>query len=322
MGTPLGIGVIGLGPVWERTLPVLNKLRHQLEVHAVYDQSAQVVEETAHRIGCSPSAGTVELLEREEVKAVLLLDPQWFGLWPLRQASRLGKPVFVAPSLLHETDVDSLGPVVQQSRLPVMVGSKLLQSPALVRLRHLLAQHLGGLRSLRVDRRLRHLPASVRKQDNRHLLGCQSMLGMLNICAAVFASAPVSIWAMEAEHSPLATVLLEFGPDRVAQLNLWIDRFRPPGWRIDAVADQGHAEARLPRLLTYFDKTGSHRQHWRRQPIRRVLLQRFAQAVQSGQGLQPGFDNAYQSLLWWRAARRSQQQGGRVFLTPEGSLLG
>ena len=322
MATPLGVGVIGLGPVWERMLPTLDKLRHYLEVHTVYDQSAQLVHQTAHRIGCSPSAGMVELLEREEVKAVLLLDPQWYGLWPMRQACRLGKPVYCAPAFLRDADVDNIGPLVQQARLPVMVGNGMLQSPALLRLRHLLAKHLGGLRNLRIDRRLRRLPASVRRQDNHRLLDCQSVLSMLNICAAMYAAAPMSIWAIEAEHSPLATVLLEFGPDQVAQLNIWIDRFRPPGWRVYAVTEQGHAEARLPRTLTYCDKTGSHRKRWRRQPVRQVLLQRFAQAARTGQGLQQGFASAYESLLWWRAARRSQQQGGRVYLTPERSLLG
>jgi predicted dehydrogenase len=316
MSNRLRVGVIGLGRRWQRYLPALAGLRRHLEVSGVCDQVARLAERTANRIGCSHAAGAVDLLERDDVNAVLLLDRQWYGLWPMQQACRLGKPVYCALSLLHEPEVDALHEQVQASRLPVLMSSSPVLSPALLRLRQLLGQNLGPPRLLRVERSLPRLPRPMR-EGLPPMLGSTALLGMLQICSALFQGKPVSVWTVEADHSPLLSLMLEFGADRVAQLNLWIDPARPPFCRVRVVAEHGQAEVLLPRRLSWREREGQHRQKWPRQPYARPLLYRFAAAVAGGQPVQPSFQEAYHALLWWRSACQSLAERRRVLLTPE-----
>jgi len=319
MSTRLRVGVIGLGRRWQRYLPALSGLRRHMEVSGVCDQVARLAERTAQRIGCSHAAGPVDLLERDDVNAVLLLDPQWFGLWPVQQACRLGKPVYCALSLLREPEADALQKQVQASRLPVMMSSSPVLAPALQRLRQLLNQHLGPVRLLRVERSLPRLPRTS-SEGPGPVLGSGALLGMLQIGSALFREEPTSLLTVEAAHSPLVSLMLEFGPDRVAQLNLWIDPASPPSCRIRVVAEHGQADLVLPRRLSWRDRVGQHNQKWPRQPYARPLLDRFAATVLHSQPVQPSFQEAYQALLWWRAARQSLADGRRVFLTSDDPL--
>ena len=275
---------------------------------------------TAQRIGCTAAAGPIDLLERDDIQAVLLLDPQWFGLWPLQRAALVGKPAFCDLSLLREPQADAVHQQMQASGLPVMMANATVVAPAVLRLRHLLLHYMGPTRLLRVERSLRHLPRGRSPEGGDRLLGSEVMLDMLQLASSLFREPPTCIWTVEAAHSPLLSLLLEFGPDRVAQLNLWIDPTSPPICRVRAVAEHGQAEVVLPRRLQWRDSEGEHRQQWRRHPLRQTLLQRFALTVQGGQPMQPSFEETYQALLWWRAALRSQAEKQRVVLSPEAVL--
>jgi len=313
MSTRLRVGVIGLGRRWQRYLPALAGVRRHMEVSSVCDQVAQLAERTANRIGCSHAAGPVDLLERDDVNAVLLLDRQWYGLWPMQQACRLGKPVYCALSLLREPEVDALQQQVQASKLPIMMSSSPALAPALLRLRQLLGQQLGPTRLLVVERSLPRL-ARTSRRETASVLDSGALLGMMQICSALFQREPASVWTVEAPHSPLVNVMIEFGPDRVAQLNLWIDPVGPPFCRAHVVAEHGQAEVVLPRYLSWRDREGLHRQKWPRQPYARPLLHRFASAVAHGKTVQPSFQEAYHALLWWRTAWESLVSGRRVYL--------
>jgi predicted dehydrogenase len=314
MPTRLRVGIIGLGRRWRQYLPALTGLRRNLEVIGVCDQVADAAERTARRLGCVPAAGVVDLLERDDVNAVVLLDRQWYGLWPLQLACRVGKPAFCGPSLVREAQPDALHQQVQASGLPVMMGNPSTVAPAVQRLRHLLSNHLGPVRLLRIDRGLR-VPPDPAGTGAADLLGQGAVLGMLQVCAILFDGPPISIWTVAVRGSSLVTITLEFGPDQLAQLNLWADPLGPPTYRLHAVAQGGRATALLPRRLVWRDPDTQHRQQWPRHPLRQTLLQRFALTVKAGQKVQPSFEEAYQALLWLRAARHSQREGRRVLLT-------
>src|SRR5207248_617085 len=103
----------------------------------------------AKEIGCEAAQGVVELLHRVDLDAALLLDPQWFGLWPLEVACRAGKPVFCCPSLeCDEEHADALLRPVQASGLPVLMEFAPRFAPATARCRELLREHLGPARLL------------------------------------------------------------------------------------------------------------------------------------------------------------------------------
>src|SRR6266478_2001490 len=123
MTNPLRVGVIGLGRRWrKRYRPALLALHDCFRVHALYDQVQQRALGEAERLQCDAAAGITELLERDDLDAVLLLDAQWFGLWPLELACRVGKPVFCCAGFDREdARADAVYQQVQAAKLPVMV---------------------------------------------------------------------------------------------------------------------------------------------------------------------------------------------------------
>ncbi len=140
----LRVGVIGLGRRWRRYRPILARLRDHIEVRTVCDQVARRAEIEARRLRCTASAGPVELLERGDVEAALLLDPQWFGLWPLEHACRAKKPVFCALSPdSDDAHADALHQQIQESGLPVFLALGPVLAPATMHLRELLTHRLG-----------------------------------------------------------------------------------------------------------------------------------------------------------------------------------
>src|SRR5262245_59168381 len=118
------VGVIGLGRNWrQRYRPALRALRDGFRVSVVCDQVEHLARREARRLGCGAALGPTEVLASDDVEAVLLPDAQWFGLWPLEQACRVGKPVFCADELLPgEPDPEGLARQARDSGVPVLVG--------------------------------------------------------------------------------------------------------------------------------------------------------------------------------------------------------
>src|SRR2546422_237927 len=117
------IGVIGLGRLWrKRYKPALARMGDCFQVRAVCDQVQAVAEMEGKRLGCQAVLGPTALLENKDVHALLLVDSQWFGLWPIEVACRLGKPVYCCGSPAEEGNhAEALVQQVRDSRLPVMV---------------------------------------------------------------------------------------------------------------------------------------------------------------------------------------------------------
>ncbi len=119
----LRIGIIGLGRRWQRFRPALHELRDRVLVRAVCDQRPIRAERAARELGCAAAAGPTDLLDRDDVEAALLLGAQWFGLWPLEQAARLGKPVLCAvPLSTDDAHADDVMRRVREAGLPVMAA--------------------------------------------------------------------------------------------------------------------------------------------------------------------------------------------------------
>src|SRR5436305_1819015 len=118
------LGVIGLGRRWRRRYrPALRALRGRFTVELLCDEVQARAGREARALGAAPAAGPAELLESDDVEAVLLPDRQWFGLWPLEHACRVGKPVFCGEdTLVAEPDPERVRQQVRESRLPVMAG--------------------------------------------------------------------------------------------------------------------------------------------------------------------------------------------------------
>jgi predicted dehydrogenase len=309
MATRLGIGVIGLGRHWRLYRPALAALRQHLEVRGVCDQVARISEETAQTIGCTSAAGPVDLLEREDIQAVMLLDPQWYGLWPLEHACRVGKPAFCSLSVLREPRIEELAQQIEASHLPVLMGQATVQAPAVGRLRQLLESRLGPASLLRADCVLTRPPASP--SPGAGLLRSHALLELLQVAAQLLGR-PESVLTMAAGNMPFLTLLLDFSGGGSAQLNCWIDSRRRASCRIQVTAEQGVARATLPYRLRWRDGEGEHLQKAPRHGVPLALLQRFAVSVLTRQPPQPSFQDVCHTLTWLQAAERSLKEGRRM----------
>jgi predicted dehydrogenase len=297
------LGVIGLGRHWrQRYKPALRALRDRLAVRLVCDQVFQRARHEARQLGCAAALGPTELLHSDAVEAVLLPDAQWFGLWPLELACRLGKPVLCGDGPLpDEPDLERLRQLVQDSGLPVMAGLAPRHAPVTGALLDLLAGRLGPTRAVACD--FFQPPGSALP------------LALLDWCVRVLDAEPVSVLAAGSDAGGLASVHLEFPDGRQARLTGWSG---PEAWhapRLQVHAERGWASVELPGRLRWADAEGRHATTLRGQPqAEAILLDRFGDAVRSGRPPQPCLADACRLLTWLRAAERSRSEGTPVAL--------
>ena len=304
----LRVGVIGLGRHWKRYRPLLARLREHVEVRALCDQIVHRAEIEAQRFECAAAIGPVELLDRPDVEAVLLLDAQWYGLWPLEYACRVNKPVLcVSSPASDEGHAGALRQQIQSRNLPVLMALPPLLAPATRQMRELLTHRLGQARLVRVD-------WSVGSNANGDLLGDEAVLPLLAACAWLLDDVPRSVWTLDGESASFVTLMLRFGCDRLAQVNLWMTTVGRTPPRFEVVAEAGTATAELPRQLRWRDADGQHAQRLPPRSAEQSSLERFILAQRAGQPLRPSFEDAYQALTWLRAAVQSRSEGKCISL--------
>lgn len=307
----LRVGVIGLGRRWRRYRPLLARLREHVEVRAVCDQLESRAEIAARQFSCSAAAGPVELLEHADVEAVLLLDPQWYGLWPLEYACRTNKPILCAmPPSADEAHADALHEQIVASKLPVLMALPSLLAPATRHLRELLTHRLGQARVVRVD----WSAAPPRGAVPRDLLGSSTVLPLLSACAWLLDDVPRSVWTIDGDSALFVTLVLRYGRDRLAQVNVWTTPAGRTPPRFEVIAESGTATAELPRQLRWRDADGQHAQRLPPRSTEQTSLERFILALRAGQPLRPSFEDAYQALTWLRAAVRSRSEAQAISL--------
>jgi predicted dehydrogenase len=300
-GKPLRVGVLGLGKRWQqRYRPVLRALRRRFELAAVCDPVMARAAHEARQLGCGLAAGPTELLERPDVDALLLLERSWYGLWPVEVACRLGKPVLCAvPPTGDGGHAERLRERIEQTGLPVMVALPAPFDPALLRLRELLREQLGKPRLLLGSR---IVPQSNRPKEGGTQALAAGWLHLLSWCDGLLEGAPQRLLKMVSTEGVLASLLLDYGAGRAAQLS-WV---RAPvgrwSWRIQVCGEHGWAVAG-PGRICWHSPAGRFRQSLARPgPAARVLLRAFAKALASGQPPRPSFADAHRLLHWLRLA--------------------
>jgi predicted dehydrogenase len=298
MHARLRVGVLGLGRRWRRYRPIVERLRRQLVVTAVCDARPRRAERQAQQLGCAVAAGPVELLDRDDVEALLLLAAPWYGLWPLECACRVGKPVFCAASPAHDGNhVDEQRRQVEEARLPVLMALPGVESPAILHLRELLAGSLGPAQLVRADR---VLPVSVTATGSAT---DAAFLPMLRCCADLFGTAPIHCRMTAVAGTGLTTLTAEFCAGRAAQLTVWRGAQVKPSWQIEVVAEKGTAAAELPGRLRWRDAAGGHVLHVPGRRPEQSLLERFVQGLREGTPLHPGIAEAHEAWTWLQQAR-------------------
>jgi predicted dehydrogenase len=292
MAERLRVGVIGLGRRWRvHYRPALLALHNRFAVRAVTDPCARRAAAAAREFGCIPAPGVLSLLE-SDLDAVLLLGRPWYRLWPLGQACRLGRPVYLGASLADDdAHADALVQQVRVASLPVMAALPPRLAPATDRLRALLPR-LGPLRSV----------VCTAERAGPSAAGARAAgLALLDWCAGVVGRPPTAVRSFGEPAAGHAGWLAEFGGP-VAQVVTWPGGHRGRV-RLRAVGARGVAEAVLPRRVRW--RVGAARHVLdlpAGPPLARVALERFHAALAAGRPPAPGLDDAYHALAWLRSA--------------------
>jgi predicted dehydrogenase len=149
----LDVGLIGLGPEWEhRYRPALAKLKKRLRIRSLYTPVITHAEQVSAELDCDVASGLMALFEREDVRALLVLDAAWYSGVPAEFACRVGKPAYLAGPLTRRFPVaDHLLIRAAETGVTLMPDFGHRYTPATSRLRELTATRLGRPLSILVD---------------------------------------------------------------------------------------------------------------------------------------------------------------------------
>lgn len=310
MSKRLRVGVIGLGRRWPRYRRAMAALGDAVRITAVCDPRPRRAAEEAARLHCRAAGGVHELIEANDVEALLLPGGPWYGLWPVEAAARLGKPVLctVVPSV-EERHLDGLA-----DRLGGAAGVHVVLWSALSLGLDMLGDRLAG--SLGA---MRHLQAAWTRRGETPRDGAglvsTAALALFRGCAELFGEAPRTVRCVGSDEQPgFASVVLEFTGGQVAQLTLWDGPAARSRAHLHVEAVNGTARLELPGLLEWHDEAGRQRLELAPGLAEAVQVDRFVQAIRTGAPPACDLADARAALGWLRLARQSLAAGGQSLL--------
>lgn len=315
MGNVLRIGVIGIGRRWHKSYkPALRRLRSSLRISVLCDAVQERAAREAKRLGCHAAAGPTHLLEHKDVEAVLLLDTQWFRLWPVGLACQLGKPVLCCGSLEYDdAHADALYRQVQESGQSVIMEMLPRFMPITRRLHRLFEAELGTPQLLECTVVRCGQPAHDHRTPTVDVNPVAGLVGgsgiaMLDWCAGFLGSEPVNVTARSLEATRFSSLFLEFAGGRGVQLT---HRYGAVATvRLQVLAERGSALVKMPSRVSWITPKGFHSHTLRGQsPPAQVVLEHFRDVVQGSAAPEPTFADAYRVLRWLRVAARSREEG-------------
>jgi len=334
----LRIGLVGLGDVWQtRHAPALRTMSDRFEVHAVCDQVAHRAEQVAAEFNADAVDGYRTLAMREDIDAVLLLSPQWYGALPILAACESGKAVYCAAGLdLEFEEAQLVKTRVVESGIAFMAEFPRRHSPATIRLKELIATRLGAPRLVFCHQRSAAPNSShclpVRPPDH---FSTQHLVELVDWCCYVIDRQPTLVTGLmhrtgcNAADDDYQMMSLDFsevvhpGSGPVAQISC--GRYIPPDWQeaityrplayMQVSCENGIAFVDLPATLVWFDEAGRHVESLdSERPIGEQMLTQFYRAVTSLVRLTSDLEDAYRALYIVREARRRHQEGRRIAL--------
>jgi predicted dehydrogenase len=118
----------------------------------VYAPVITHAEQVAVELGCDVAPGIMALIEREDVRALLVLDTAWYSGAPAQFACQVGKPAYLAGRLVHWLPIaNALARRAAETGVTLMPDFGHRYTPATSRLRELIATRIGRPLSMVVD---------------------------------------------------------------------------------------------------------------------------------------------------------------------------
>ncbi|MCR4414208.1 MAG: Gfo/Idh/MocA family oxidoreductase [Thermoguttaceae bacterium] len=331
----LRVGLVGLGDAWEhRHRPALRALADRFEVRAVCDQVGRRAQLAAAEFGAQTVDGFRALTAREDIDAVLMLAPQWYGSLPILAACDAGKAVyFGGGQQLEPEHAETIRRRVQESGIAFMVEFLRRQSPATLRLKELIATRLGPPRLLFCHHRL-PIPEHANHSSRPHRTIVQELVEQVDWCRYVVGKDPHWVTGMthtgaESEEADYQMMSLDFsegqspGTGAIAQISC--GRYFPAAWHeainyrplaaLQVSCAHGVAFVDLPATVIWFDEAGRHHESLESErPVGEHLLTQFHRSVTSLVRRTTDLEDACRALWIVQQADRSFSEGRRVAL--------
>lgn len=334
----LRIGLIGLGDLWQtRYRPALRMLDDRFDVRAVYSTVSKLAESTAAEFQADPIDGYRSLICRCDIDAVLVLKRCWLGWLPALAACQAGKAVYWGAGLDFDPSRETaVRQAIERSGVSFMAELPRRFAPATLRLKELIATHLGAPRLVRV-----HRQAIGDQPSGAAASGCRNddseLAELVDWCRYIVGQTPVSVTSV-CHPSAFQSVLLHYdsvvgGPaasdDSQGSViaEIATDAVLPSRWKEAASfrspasmkiqCENGVAFVDLPSSLVWFDDAGRHVESLETEsPIGERMLRQFHRSVTSLVRDLGGLVDAYEAAAVVQAARESHTSGRRVTLNP------
>ncbi|MCA9137233.1 MAG: Gfo/Idh/MocA family oxidoreductase [Planctomycetales bacterium] len=331
----LRIGLIGLGDLWQtRYRPALRVLDDRFDVRAVYSTISKLAESTAAEFQADPIDGYRSLVCRCDIDAVLILKQCWLGWLPALAACQAGKAVYWAAGLDFDPQREhAVRQAIEQSGVSFMAELPRRFAPATLRLKELIATHLGAPKLIRVHRQSisdvatsNAGPSACRTEDSE-------LVELVDWCRYVVGRTPNEVTSV-CKENVFQSLMLRYGSTSAAcnaptnqgvMAEIATDATLPSRWKeaasfrspasMKVQCENGVAFIDLPSSLVWFDDAGRHVESLETEsPVGERMLRQFHRSVTSLIRDLGGLVDAYEAASVVQAARVSHETGKRVTL--------
>ncbi|MEM6691349.1 MAG: Gfo/Idh/MocA family oxidoreductase [Planctomycetota bacterium] len=325
----LRVGVIGQGPQWQtRYSPALRVLTDRYDVRAVFGIVAKLAENIAAEFQADVVDGYQELVQRNDIDAVLILERTWLGWLPMLAACEAGKAVYWAGDLCVDCQSDNdLRSRIDESGISLMAEFPRRFAPATLRLKELIATQLGQPELIFAHRRL--TAESGARSMHREMMElvdwCRYVVGrspdrVLSLCHPPFDSQnPDSVDASLYRRITLFFDATENDSPVTAQISC--GRYIPEKWNeafghqspsdMQVRCERGIAFVDLPTNAVWFDDGGRNVERLESEtPVGQQLLSNFHRAATSLLRNLSGLDDVFAAAMILEAANLSESVGG------------
>jgi predicted dehydrogenase len=338
---PIRIGLIGLGKGWlNRIRPALRALSDLFEIVAICDPVAARAVSATDDCSAAVIRGYNRLIRREDIDAILVLEPGWYSVLPVLAALEAKKPVYWARG--WEADLSGALEIcrrAQERHLPLGFAFWRRHAPATIRLKELIATRLGPVelafihkqQSCGENRRIGDLSQS---DPIRH-----ELVELAEWCCYIMDQAPQRITGLancpaldDGFQESFRSISLEFGDGqsdvgRVARVDFERSRlekwpeasgFRSPA-ELRVICRDGIAFIDMPGHLVWFDQAGRHQESLEdERPVDQQILSCFHR-VAVGEAGAAHLEEAARALEIVQKAIYSSFEGRSIELKEETS---
>ena len=274
------------------------------------------------------------LCQRDDVEAVLLFSPEWYGPLPIYAACEAGKAIYCASAFdLKPEQADDVRQRVETAGIAFMAEFPRRLAPATVRLKELIATRIGKPRLMFCHRRVpQERSKNLRQREAECPAALREMMELVDWCRYVVGCEATSVLGVKhynngdgGEDYQMMNLdfsspgQLGYGP--TAQISSgqympshWPEAssFRPPA-ALQVACERGIAFVDLPYTLTWFDEAGRHMEALESErPVGEALLLNFHRAVTSLVLRTIDLEDTYRALRIVQAAELSAKEGQRI----------